>query len=663
MTKVEAKRRLAKLRQEINHHRYLYHVLDQQEISEAALDSLKRELQELEEQWPELVTADSPSQRVAGRVLPAFQAVPHAVRMLSLKDAFSAQDLADWETRNRKIVPGTWPYWLELKIDGVAISLWYEDGVLVRGLTRGDGLQGEDVTVNVRTIESIPLRLHENVRGLVEVRGEVYLLKKGFEKLNTARAAAGEPTFANPRNVAAGSIRQLDSRITAARPLRFFAWEITRGRASGTRQEEYEALRSLGFAVPPGAVLCQDVAEVVAQLAREEKRRRNHPFLVDGAVIKVDDVRIAARLGIVGKAPRGSIAYKFAAEEVTSIVDDIVVQVGRTGVLTPVAHLRPVTVAGTVVSRATLHNADEVTRKDVRVGDTVIVRKAGDIIPEVVRVLPALRPASAKLWRMPRRCPICRSPIVRGAGEVAYHCSNPACFPVQRERILHAVGRAGFDIEGIGEAIVEQLLQTGLIKEAADLWELQVGDLLPLERFADASARKIVSQIQARKRIGLARFVVALGIAHVGIITAHDIAQEFQTLARFKRATSEQLEAIPGVGVVVAQAVAQFLARPETKALLATYRAAGVVVTAEKVGGPWRGKTFVFTGSLPGIAREEAKQLVTARGGRVASDVGAQVDFLVVGNEPGSKVAKARKLGVTILTPAAFQKMIKQNTI
>lgn len=659
MTKREAAARIKKLRREIEHHRYLYHVKDTPEISDAALDSLKNELEEQERRFPDLVTPDSPTQRVGGEVLPAFTSVPHRTRMLSLQDAFSRADLVAWEKRNQKIVARAPQYFAELKIDGVAVALIYDNGQLVQGATRGDGFIGEDVTHNLRTIEAIPLRLAKPQPGRVEIRGEVYMLKKDFEQLNQQRAAKQLPLYANPRNFAAGSIRQLDPRLAAARPLRFFAWEITEGIVARTRQEEYEQLQQLGFPVPPDATLCANLAAVTKLIAQLEKHRLTYPFLVDGLVLKTDDLAHHVRLGIVGKAPRGSIAYKFAAEEATTVVKDIMIQVGRTGTLTPVAHLRPVTVAGSTVSRATLHNADEIARKDVRVGDTVIVRKAGDIIPEIVQVLPALRPRKTRPFRMPSTCPVCRSKVRREKDGVAYRCTNPTCFLKQRERILHAVSRGAFDIEGLGDKIVEQLLQVGLIEDAADLWQLQVGDLLPLERFADTSATKLVQRIQSKKKISLARFMVALSIPNVGSVTAVDIAREFKTLKRFLSATPAELDAIPGVGETVAAGIVASLRSAALGTLIKKYRRAGVVVTAEPHGGPLEGQTFVFTGSLGDVTRDEAKQIVQGFGGKVATSVGEQVTYVVVGEEAGSKAVKARKLGVKIITPQQFMKMVR----
>lgn len=667
MNKAQAKLRIVRLRREIDHHRYLYHVLDKQEISAAALDSLKKELSDLETQFPDLVTAASPTQRVGGAPLPGFKQRTHQTRMLSLQDAFSPADLEQWIARNQKIVSAAYEYFTEPKIDGVAIALIYQAGNMVQAATRGDGHVGEDVTHNIKTIEAVPLSLRKKVSGRLEIRGEVYILKKDFVSLNQQRQSAGLPLYANPRNFAAGSIRQLDPKLAAARPLRFFAWEITSGLSFANRQTEYESLMELGFPVPPHAKLLDSLPAIVRYLAREEKRRPRYPFQVDGAVIKINDLAVARRLGVVGKAPRASIAYKFAAEEATTIVEDITVQVGRTGALTPVAHLKSVSVAGTTVSRATLHNADEIKRKDIRVGDTVVIRKAGDIIPEVLKSLPALRPTKSRPFKMPSHCPACGAKVIREAGAksgsqpgVTIRCPNSQCFPRQRERILHAIGRGGFDIEGLGEKIIEQLLQAGLIETTPDLWALKAGDLTPLERFADKSAAKLVREIAAHKKITLARFLLALGIPQVGSVTAQDIALEFGTLEKIQSAAAADLVQIDGVGPKVAQAISDFLKDASTKTLIKKYQAAGVVVTRAQATGLLNGKTFVFTGSMPDLTRDEAKQIVQDLGGKVASTVGSSVDYVVAGTEPGSKIRQAQRLGLAILTPRQFRQMLKQ---
>lgn len=660
MQKQEAGKRIQQLREEIGHHRYLYHVLDRQEISDAALDSLKKELADLEATFPDLVTPDSPTQRVGGKPLKKFKQVQHDVPMLSLVDAFTVEDLREWETRNQKIVPGDYAYFVQPKIDGVAVALRYKDGIFVQAATRGDGKTGEDVTHAIRTIEAIPLTLREVVPGEVEVRGEVYMLKRDFEQFNKRRARQGKPLYANPRNISAGSIRQLDPRLAAQRPLRFFAWEIVRGISVSTRTQEYEQLQALGFPVPPQAKTCLDLVEAGGYIKREEGRRLKFPFQVDGLVLKIDDMSIARRLGVVGKAPRGSIAYKFAAEEATTVVENIVVQIGRTGALTPVAHLKPVRVAGTVVSRATLHNADEIARKDVRVGDTVVIHKAGDIIPEVMRVLPRLRPKHAKKFSMPKKCPVCDSRLERDADEVIVRCTNPRCFSQQRERILHATSRQGFDIEGVGEKIVEHLLAEELIQDIPDLWRLTVDELRDLEGFGDILANKLVAEIQAHRQVTLPRFLLALSIPHVGIVTAQDLARSFHSLRNIQRATVDELKQVEGIAETVAKQIHDFFQSAHARKVMAQFDEVGVKVKTEQASGQLAGKTFVFTGSLPNMTREEAAQRVRELGGRVTADVGKHVDYVVVGGDPGSKARRAKKLQVKVLSPQAFENMIKK---
>ncbi|MFH1353733.1 MAG: NAD-dependent DNA ligase LigA [bacterium] len=658
MTKKQAKVRINKLRDEIEHHRYLYHVKDKQEISDSALDSLKKELTNLEQQFPDLITSNSPTQRVGGQPLPKFKQVRHATRMLSLQDAFSKDDLMQWEERNKKILPEDFAYFVELKIDGVALSLIYENGQLKRGVTRGNGTVGEDVTHNIRTIEAIPLNLAKKISGRVEVRGEVYILKKDFDKMNAVRKKEEQALFANPRNIAAGSIRQLNPRIAASRPLRFFAWEITDGLPVKTRQQEHARLQELGFPVPPGARFFASLDQVWQYLQKEETRRASYAFLADGAVIKINQLISVRRLGVVGKAPRASIAFKFAAEEATTIVEKIVVQVGRTGSLTPVAHLKPVSVAGSTVSRATLHNADEIKRKDVRVGDTVIVRKAGDIIPEVVKVLPKLRPPGTKSFSMPRQCPACHSPVHQDEAGIVVRCTNKQCFPRQRERILQAIRQSGFDVDGLGDKIVEQLLIANLIEDAPDIWHLQAGDLTPLERFAEVSANKLVEEIQAHKKITLSRFLVALSIPQVGIVTAQDLAREFKTLQNLSQASPEDLQSVAGIGGKVARGIINFFQDQHARELIRKYQSVGIDIISPASSGPLQGKTFVFTGSLPDLTREEAGQRVKSLGGKVASSVGKKVDYVVIGEEAGGKEKKALALALKTLTPEQFKKML-----
>jgi DNA ligase (NAD+) len=658
MNKTQAQKRIEQLRQEIEHHRYLYHVKDMQEISDAALDSLKHELFQVEENYPDLITSNSPTQRVGGQPLAKFKQVSHKTRMLSLQDAFTREELDQWHTRNNKIVSGKYEYFIELKIDGVAVSLIYSDGQLQQALTRGNGTVGEDVTLNIRTIEAIPLKLSQKTSGRLEIRGEVYLLKKDLDKMNKSRQKQGEPLYANPRNIAAGSIRQLNPKIAAGRHLRFFAWEITEGMPLKTRQEEYSALQQLGLPVPPKAKTFASLEEAWKYLKKQESKRQKHPFLVDGAVIKINKLSLSKRLGIVGKAPRGSIAYKFPAEEATTIVKEIVVQVGRTGALTPVAHLEPVLIAGSTVSRATLHNADEIKRKDIRVGDTVIIRKAGDIIPEVIKTLPKLRAEGTRPFVMPKKCPVCNSDIIKEGKGIVLRCTNVDCFSQQRERIIHGIGKHGFDIDGLGDKIIEQFLQEGLIEQIPDIWFLKSGDLINLERFANKKADKLITEIESHKKITLSRFLVALGIPNVGTVTAQDLAREFRTIDKIQQASIDKLLAVEGIGEKVAKAIISFFNSKNTKQNIKRFSDAGIAITTEKATGPLHGKTFVFTGSLTDMTRDEAKQRIISLGGKVTSTPGQTTDYVIVGKDAGSKAKKAEALDVTLLTPSQFRQML-----
>ncbi len=672
MTKDEAKKRIEKLRTTINRHRYLVHVLDRQEISEEALDSLKHELTQLEERFPDLITLDSPTQRVAGKALAAFAKVHHAQPMLSLNDAFSRDELAAWETRNAKAAGADahFDYYAEVKLDGLAVSVVYEKGVLARGATRGDGMIGEDITQNVRTIESIPLTLdldalppalRARARGRIEVRGEVYMPRASFERLNTQQEAAGLPKFANPRNAAAGSVRQLDASITASRHLEFSAWELLGDLEPETHEEKHALAKKLGFPVSAHNRRCRSLAEVWEHIEHIGKLRTTLPYQIDGVVINVNSTRPFHRLGVVGKAPRGAIAYKFAAEQATTVIEDIQIQVGRTGALTPVAHLKPVQVAGTTVARATLHNADEIKRLDARIGDTVILQKAGDIIPEVVKVLSELRTGKERVFHMPTHCPMCRTRVVRRAGEVAYYCPNERCPGRHHESLYHFVSRKAFDIDGLGPKIIDQLVSEKLVVEQADFFRLTPKDLEPLELFAEKKASKIVAAIQNKKRIPLGRFLYSLGIRHVGEETAYIIAQHFGTLHQALKASKEDFLRIHEVGDVVAESLAGFFAHPKNRAQIQHLLDAGVVAQSEKpqAHGPFTGKTMVVTGTLEAMSREEAHERIRKAGGDVSSSVSKKTDYVVAGAEPGSKYDKAKKFGVPILSEEKFLRLLK----
>jgi DNA ligase (NAD+) len=671
MNKSEAKARIEKLRELINEYRYQYHVKDTSIMSEAASDSLKHELTELEAQYPDLITPDSPTQRVAGEPQPQFISVEHKTRMLSLNDVFDEDELRAWEERVKKLAPeATFEYFVDTKMDGLACSLIYEDGVLVRGVTRGNGLVGEDVTTSIRTIESIPLRFRHGkntdlfMQGHTEVRGEVVMYKKDFEKLNKAREAQGLPLFANPRNLAAGTVRQLDPKLVAARPLQFVAWDILRDNPTDvpTYDDAYESLRELGLHANAHAKVVPTIKEVMQFANYWEERRLKLPFNTDGLVVKVNDRQLYTFLGVVGKAPRGAVAYKYPAEQVTTKVKDIFVSIGRTGAATPVAVLEPVVVAGSTVQMATLHNEGEVMRKDIRVGDTIIVHKAGDIIPEVVESLKTLRTGDEKVFVMPKRCPECNTELVKlKENEAVWRCPNNACPARVHNLVQHFASKAALDIEGMGEKNVLALLGAKLIRDTADLFTLTKDQLLTLDRFAEISATKLINAIQEKKHPNLSRFIYALGIRQVGAQTAVDLANHFGSLDRLRVATVDELREVEGVGEVVAESIVTWFGSPAHEQLLAKFLSAGVA--PQKVthtGGLLDGKNFVVSGTLDTMEREEAAEKIRSLGGTFQSSVGKTTDYLVVGENPGqSKLDKAEKLGTKVIDEAAFLKLLK----
>jgi len=664
MQKREAKQRIEKLKAEIDHHRYLYHVLDRQEISEGALDSLKHELAQLEADYPEFVTPDSPTQRVAGKPLEKFQKVRHEIPLRSLTDAFDETEMRDWEQRNQKLVAGSREFFCETKMDGLAVSLVYEKGVLKTAATRGDGTTGEDVTENIKTIESIPLVLRNIGKKLpefVEVRGEVYMTKRVFENLNKMQAKQSLPQFANPRNAAAGSVRQLDPRLAAERHLSFMAYDLVTDLGQITHEEVHKLLTKLGFRAGDYLKAVPDIKGVMDFYTMLKKQRESLPYWIDGVVVLVNNINTYQKLGVTGKSPRGMIALKFPAEQVTTRVRDIIVQVGRTGTLTPVALLEPVAVAGTVVSRATLHNADEIKRLGIKIGDTVIIQKAGDIIPDVVQVLPKLRTGREKPFRMPARCPICGSGVVRPEGEVNNYCNNKNCFAVQKEGLYHFVSKDAFNIEGLGPRIIDQLIEEGLIKDAADIFDLKVGDLEPLARFAEKAAANLVAAITGAKQISLDRFIYALGIRHVGEQTAIALAQRFGNLANIMQATKAELEGVEDIGSVVADSIVRYFAEQKHQILIKRLLKHGVVIkeTKQRSQGKWQGKTFVLTGTLATLSRSEAQNIIRNQGGKVSSSVSARTDYVVVGSDAGSKFARARSLGVKTLSEKEFIDLVK----
>lgn len=667
----QAAERLAKLRELINEYRYQYNVHDKSIMSEAAADSLKHELTELEEQYPDLITPDSPSQRVAGQPLAKFVSVPHRHRMLSLNDVFDQTELQAWAQRITKLDAEaiSQGFFVDVKMDGLACALIYQDGVLQQGLTRGDGRNGEDVTMNVRTIDSVPLRLrkakgHESLlTGRTEVRGEIVMYKDDFEELNRRRQAAGQPTYANPRNLSAGTIRQLDPKLVAERPLRFRAYDLLREDESElpAHQAIYEAMRHIGFLVNNQATQLDSTDEIMKFADKWETKRQDLPFNTDGLVIKVNDKQAYRQLGVVGKAPRGAVAYKFPAEQATTTVKDIFISIGRTGAATPVAMLEPVVVAGSTVQMATLHNESEVQRKDIRVGDTVIIHKAGDIIPEVVEPLVKLRTGKERPFVMPVGCPECGTKLIKlKAADAVWRCPNESCPSRSWKRIEHFASKAALDIEGLGEKNVIALLEAGLVKDQADIYRLVPEQVVTLERFAEISANKLVAAIQAKKNPPLNRFLYGLGIRHVGVQTATDLANHFGSLEALAEAIEDELAAVEGIGEVVAESIVAWFSLKSNQLLLKQFDSQGVrPQKVEKVGGPLTGKKFAVTGSLDSMSREEAADAIRAKGGTFQSSVGKDTDYLVVGANVGaSKLAKADKLRTKQLDEAAFLKII-----
>ena len=662
--------RAAELRRRIAWHRKRYYVDDDPEIPDAEYDALERELAALERRWPELVAADSPTLRVGGEAATEFEAFRHPSPLLSLDNAYDEAELREWEARLLRLLDGARPsYVVEPKVDGLSIGLHYRDGLLVRGVTRGDGEVGEDVTRNVRTVRSIPLRLVEPVR-LLEVRGEVFMPRAVFEALNQKRAEAGQPLYANPRNAAAGQVRRLDPRVTAQRRLDAFFYAIGAYEGEtplpGTQHERLDWLARLGLRTNPLNRSCPDLDAVLAGFETLRGERGALDYEIDGVVVKVDEIGLQAEAGATAKAPRWAVALKYPAQQATTVVRAIHVQVGRTGKLTPVAELEPVPLAGTTVSRATLHNEDEVARKDVRVGDTVWIEKAGEIIPQVVRVVESARRPGTEPFRFPRTCPVCGADAVREEGEVARLCANAACPAQRRERLLHYASRSGMDIQGLGEALVEQLVACGLVGDAADLYALTRERLAALERMADKSAANVIDEIERSKDRPLSRLLFALGVRHVGERAARQLAAQLGSMDALAAADEATLEALPEIGPKTAASVRRFFEQPANRELVARLRRAGVrleATAAERrpappAASPFLGKTVVLTGSLAGRTRHEAKALIEAAGGRVASSVTRKTHLVVAGEDAGSKLERARELGVPVVDTAGFERIL-----
>jgi DNA ligase (NAD+) len=774
MIKSEAKTRAAKLRKEIDFHRYNYHVLDQETMSEAALDSLKNELFKLENEFPDLITPDSPTQRVAGAPLAKFKKAVHSLPMISLFDAFSEEDMRDWEERNRNYLKSRGSatgavhasnsvgamarsrnlvgatslsrpdlYYAELKLDGLAINLKYEKGILVQGATRGDGRTGEEVTSNVKTINSIPLKLRQPTvkelrdlgltsiaiaildklisSGVIEIRGEAIMTKAVFNSLNKKYAASGKALLANTRNGVAGSLRQLDPKITAERKLEFYAYDLLlsesvnehspkpgvavergslyeRGELIETRAQADKLANLLGLKTLKQNRVCQNLEEVFAFYREVEKHREALPFGIDGTVVKINDLKMWPVLGVVGKAPRYMMAYKFSAEQATTKIRDVRWQVGRTGALTPTALLEPVKVGGATISRSTLHNFDEIGRLDLRIGDTVIIERSGDVIPKVIQVLKNLRSGQEKKITPPAQCPMCGGRVAQAADEVAYRCTNKRCYAVNLRQIIHFVSKNAADLEGLGPKLIEQFLTEGLIKDAADLYAIQKADLLSLERFAEKKADNVVAIIAARRELTLERFIYGLGIRHVGEETAGLLARKFTayllrkkffsdlatregqvtvdiklvsiaTLIKyFQSLNLEDLEKLEDIGPIVAKSIGEFWTDERNLKLLEKFRANGVKLRLAARGAasgrtdfqPLVGQIFVLTGTLSSLTRAAAKDKIKMLGGAVKEAVTKETSYVVAGLEPGSKYDKAKKLGVKILEEEEFLKMIKE---
>lgn len=670
--KTAAKERVEKLRQLINDYRYHYHVLDESIMSEAAADSLKHELSQLEEQYPELITPDSPTQRVAGEPLPGFQQVAHQTRMISLNDVFNEEEVAAWIKRTQKLVgDATLEFFADLKMDGLACSLIYQEGIFTQAVTRGNGLIGEDVTANVKTIDSVPYHLRHDskyaflLKGRTEIRGEIIIYKADFEELNRQREQAGLPLYANPRNTAAGSIRQLDPKLAAARPLRFRAWEIVRQDPNEltTFDMAYAAIKAVGVPVNPQHRVLAGITNIMEFAEEWDKKRHDLPYNTDGLVIKINDRKLFADLGIVGKAPRAAVAYKYPAEEATTVVKDIVLSIGRTGAATPVAVFGPVVIAGTTVQHASLHNADEIARKDVRVGDTVVIFKAGDIIPQVLKVLTELRPKKAgpafdMEAELARQYPELQ--FERPEGEAVYRVKGATGKILLKQALEHFASKGALDIEGMGEKNVAALVDAKLVHDLADIYTLTKEQVIELERFAEISAGKLVEAIGEAKKPELPRFIYGLGIRHVGSQTAIDLAEAFGSLEKLQHATLDELLAVEGIGAVVAESILAWFADPDNQALLTKFTDLQVTPHYEShAQGPLHGQNFVVTGTLEAMSRDEAAEKIRALGGTFQSSLGKDTTYLVVGKNVGaSKLQKAEKYGTKQISEQELLKLL-----
>lgn len=683
MNKQQVKQRIEKLKELINHHRYLYHVLDEQEISDAAFDSLKHELYILEQQYPEFITSDSPTQRVGGEALKEFKKIEHKVPMLSIEDIFSEKELGDWENYLKRLAPESqFEYFAELKIDGFAVTLIYNKGLFVSGATRGNGKIGEDVTQNLKTIESIPLELHlhkelsldlnylgkkikELIRGgRIEIRGEVYMDKADFNKFNQYRIKNSLSVFSNPRNLAAGSIRQLDSKLAASRPLKFLAYDLMTNAGQTKHSEEHQILPILGFKTDSGKI-CKNINEAMVFFNEVEQKREKLPFQIDGVVISLNNNELFQKLGVAGKSPRAIRAFKFSPKQATTKVLDIRVQVGRTGAITPVAILEPVQVSGVIITRATLHNEDEIKRLGIKIGDTVIIERAGDVIPAISGVLSELRSGREKPFFFPKNCPVCETKLTKSEEEAIWRCPNQNCQARKRENFYHFVSKKAFNIEGLGPKIIDQLIDENLISQPFEIFQLEEGDLVPLERFAEKKAANIIKAIEERKEINLDRFIFSLGIRHVGEETAVDLANYFGSLEKLKKSSKEELEKIPNIGGKVSESIYNWFQSKRNQKYIEDLIGVGVRIINPVSNKPLaerqklKGKIFVLTGSLKKMTRNQVKEKIRLLGGDISDSVSNRTDYLVLGENPGSKLEKARKLGTKTLEEKELLEMLK----
>ena len=691
MDKQKIKNRINKLKQEINYYRYLYHVFDKTEISDGALDSLKNELYKLEIEHPEFITSDSPTQRVGGKPLEKFVKIKHSKPMISLFDAFSKQDMIDWEKRGLKIIKNniSLDYYCELKLDGLAMSLLYKKGLFKQGATRGDGKIGEDVSQNLRTIESIPLRLripkedelkkigfnNDEITIIInsiknrnfEVRGEVIMLKKVFQELNKKYKKQNKPLLSNPRNGAAGSIRQLDPKLSAERKLDFYVYEIISDFKFRKHEQKAKLAKLLGFKVLKYNKFCKDINAVEKFHNYWEEHKNKLPMEIDGIVVKVNDLKLWDILGVVGKGPRYMIAYKFTAEQAVSKVKKVVWQIGRTGTLTPVAVLDPVKVGGVTITHATLHNIDEIKRLNLKINDTVIVERAGDVIPKIVKVLLKLRDGCEKKIEYPKQCPVCGNKVERKLGEVAYRCLNKNCYAINLRKLSHWTSKGAMDIEGLGPKVVEQLIKSGLVNDISDFYSLTIDDLKPLERFADKSAENLIKAIKNKKEIDLERFIYGLGIRHIGEETAVFLSKKIklktnkisELINTFQKYTKEELENFEDIGPVMVDSLFNWFRDEKNLEILKKLEQKGVVIKKiEQKKQTLNGKIFVITGTLLNLTRADAKSKIRELGGSISSTISKKIDFVVVGKNPGSKYNKAVKLGVKIISEDEFKKIL-----